>query len=128
MRPLTKDDEPWLKELWYPELGGSISSFWWRFLNGQAPNQHWVGVDGEGFVAFTLKKDGGRTVNFIAINANCRGNGLAMRLLDYVGSPCSVVTDVENAASNRLYEKAGFRLTGQKTKKNGGLKNVWQRF
>lgn len=130
MRSLNLEDESWVRRLWFPELGApdTFSGCWWRLWNGQAPNQYWVGVEGEGFVAFTLRKDGGRTVNYISVAEACRGSGLALRLLEFVGSPCTVVTDTENAASNRLYQKAGFRKVGIKEKSDGGKVNVWQRF
>lgn len=126
-RPATPDDKTWVFELFalYKQLGGGPA--WFRFWQAKNPREHWiVNDDKTAFCHYLVALDGTRSVYEIVVHPTVQRTGLGTAMLETVGTPVRLKTNLENEASNAFYAKSGFMcLAKHKKRKSDGISKVW---
>lgn len=117
------------KSIW--SSGGGQA--WYRYWQQRGPREYWVkAVEPPyctllGFVHWTIRRDGWRTLADIIVSPTARGRGVGKRLVEHLGDPIRLKTDV-GAPSNEFYQRLGFRCVETKPSKNGKKQlNVYER-
>lgn len=130
-RPATPDDKQWVIELFAAsgQLGSEYiaNSRWFRFWQAKNPREHWI-VDNNNsaFCHYLVALDGTRSIYEIAVAQNARRTGLGKAMIELVGVPVRLKTDVENDTSNAFYASVGFLCVGKHKKRHSdGLSKVW---
>lgn len=113
IRPLGPADREWVLRLWKPMsniLGSIPSTVWWRWENGNSPNEHFIGIPEQAFAHYRVLKTGYRNLYEIGVAESARRKGYGKALLDYIGYPMMLKTDEDNHVSRAFYKANGFRL------------------
>lgn len=133
IRILTESDAEWFRVLWRkvePQLGELWTTggpTFHRWLVDTNLRHRIDGIEPVAFVHYLIRKDGGKTIYDIAVDPDHRGQGLGKALVEHVGFPVRLSTNVDNEGSNAFYRALGFRLTRREVSKSGHLKNVYER-
>jgi len=128
IRDITKGDEKWVKEIFekHAYTLGPFGMAWYRYWQLKEENpkagELWVGIENIAFCHYRVRRNKRRTIYEIAVVDGYKGQGIGKAILNYVGYPIDLKTDIDNPISNGFYNKYGFKLTGTGQSKNGSKK------
>jgi GNAT superfamily N-acetyltransferase len=119
---LDESDQGWIVRLFDEnkvELGSFGKAVVWRWVNGKAENDIFIGIREVAFAHYRIRqRDGVRVLYEIAVSSSARGRGLGRRLVEYIGFPMTLKTNSTNKARS-FYERLGFSFKGEVHAKDG---------
>ena len=126
---ISTSDRSWVEGIWKKNKGifMPFEMVWKRYWEAYPSNERWVGVNGLAFAHYRKKKNKEKTLYEIAVKE--KRSGLGSKLIDYIGYPMLLSTDLNNVESNNFYIKKGFILIARKQSRNGKKTlNCYKRF
>lgn len=130
IRGAVPEDQKWVAKLFdaNKSILGNVSggTVFWRWKTGGSANERFVVIPELAFCHYRIRKDGTRFVYEIAVAQEAKGKGLGRKLMEYVGRPVELKTDVASEESNAFYRRLGLTCVGQVKAASGKLQNVYQ--
>lgn len=123
IRPAKESDKSWVEPIFREHdfvLGkGFFGTIWYRYWTGGSENEFWDVIPCMAFVHYKRRKDGVNVIYEIAVGSEFKRKGLGKMLLDHVGYPMELKTDVQHRESNAFYKGCGFYPAGEKRSRDG---------
>jgi GNAT superfamily N-acetyltransferase len=111
------EDKAWAVKL-LSEVVNDGSAIWWRVE--QKPKADALLVVRPVAVAhYSIRRDGWKILQEIAVRSDSRRQGLATALLKEIGTPVKAKTDLDNIGANNFYLAMGFAFGGGALTRNG---------
>lgn len=132
IRKAIADDQKWVGKLFdkNSEVLGKMSggTMFWRWLESLNPREKMIVIPEVAFAHYLERLDGTKVLYEIAVDPDAKRQGLARRLIEFIGYPMELKTDAQHEESNIFYKKCGFKLMGFKQSKAGKTLAIYQRW
>lgn len=129
IREATPSDSAWVLPLMnsHNRYFWNGNAIWYRFWHREdTAREYWIVVDpGLGCAHFRIRHDGCRVLDEIVTAPEARRKGIGRAMIDYIGRPIRLKTDVDNEVSNAFYLSLGFNLVGVVFSKSGKAMNEY---
>ena len=129
IRLATKEDESFIKKL-HKQNSKDIGSFnlfwsWDKYLSREAKHKFYV-IENMGFMRIGYSKKYNSYVLYeIAVDIECKQNGVGKRLYDKIPKPLMLKCNKDNDVGNKFYSKIGMTKTGTTKTSKGIEQNIW---
>lgn len=119
--PYRRDDEAWLRAVWGEckhILGTGVDLMLHRYGQRISDREKIIVIRPFAFAHYRERLDGVRNLYEIGVSAVARRQGHGRRLIEAIGRPLILKTDLDNEASNAFYVALGFKFMGWSWSRN----------